>query len=123
MIQSFGFKHSAPSDSDFMFDVRCLPNPYWVNELRDFSGQDKAIQKWLQQHESVQNMIADISHFLENWIPAFEENQKAYMTISIGCTGGHHRSVYITEQLATLFENTYHKNTLIHHRELDNTAQ
>lgn len=118
MFQSFGFKHSAPSDSDFMFDVRCLPNPYWINELREFSGQDKPIQEWLQQHESVQNMIKDIRHFLENWIPSFEENQKAYMTISIGCTGGHHRSVYITEQLATIFERTYHKNTLVHHREL-----
>ena len=63
-------------------------------------------------------MIKDISHFLHNWIPSFEENQKAYMTISIGCTGGHHRSVYITEQLANIFKSTHHKNTLIHHREL-----
>jgi UPF0042 nucleotide-binding protein len=118
MFQSFGFKYSAPSDSDFMFDVRCLPNPYWVNELREFSGQDQPIKDWLKQHDSVQNMISDITHFLKNWIPPFEENQKAYMTISIGCTGGHHRSVYITEQLAYIFESNYHKNTLIHHREL-----
>ena len=118
MFQSFGFKHSAPSDSDFMFDVRCLPNPYWVNDLREFSGQDQPIQEWLKKHDSVQKMIMDISHFLKNWIPSFEENQKAYMTISIGCTGGHHRSVYITEQLAHIFAKKYHKNTLIYHREL-----
>jgi UPF0042 nucleotide-binding protein len=118
MFQSFGFKHSAPSDSDFIFDVRCLPNPYWINELREFSGQDKPIKDWLSQHDNVQKMINDIAYFLHNWIPSFEENQKAYMTISIGCTGGHHRSVYITEQLAHLFEQQYHKNTLIYHREL-----
>lgn len=118
MFQSFGFKHSAPSDSDYIFDVRCLPNPYWVNELRMFSGLDDEIQDWLKNHESVQNMIADISHFLQNWIPSFEENQKAYMTISIGCTGGRHRSVFITEQLAELFKTKHKKDVIIHHREL-----
>lgn len=118
MFQSFGFKHSAPSDSDFIFDVRCLPNPYWVNELRLYSGLDSEIQDWLAQHESVQKMIEDISHFLQNWIPSFEENQKAYMTISIGCTGGRHRSVYITEALADLFKNKHKKDVIVHHREL-----
>ncbi len=118
MFQSFGFKHSAPCDSDFTFDVRCLPNPYWVSELRKFSGQDQAIKDWLSQHESVKNMVNDIQHFLKNWIPSFEKNQKAYMTISIGCTGGHHRSVYIVEQLADIFAQQYAKNSLVHHREL-----
>ena len=118
MFQSFGFKHSAPSDSDFIFDVRCLPNPYWVNELRMFTGRDKEITEWLASHDNVQKMLHDISSFLENWIPSFETNQKAYMTISIGCTGGRHRSVYITEQLAKLFETQHKKDVIIHHREL-----
>lgn len=118
MFQSFGFKHSAPSDSDFIFDVRCLPNPYWVNKLRMFTGLDKEIIEWLATHDSVQQMLHDISSFLENWIPTFETNQKAYMTISIGCTGGRHRSVYITEHLAKLFETQHKKDVIIHHREL-----
>ena len=118
MFQSFGFKHSAPCDSDFIFDVRCLPNPYWVNELRMFTGLDNEITDWLAAHDSVQQMVDDISSFLANWIPSFETNQKAYMTISIGCTGGRHRSVYITEQLAQLFKKKHHKDVIIHHREL-----
>ena len=118
MFQSFGFKHSAPCDSDFVFDVRCLPNPYWVNKLRMLTGLDKDIQEWLAGHNDVQEMISDISSFLKSWIPKFEANQKAYMTISIGCTGGRHRSVYITEQLAHLFKNKYQKDVIIHHREL-----
>ena len=118
MFQSFGFKHSAPCDSDFVFDVRCLPNPYWVNKLRMLTGLDKDIQEWLAGHNDVQEMVSDISRFLKNWIPKFEANQKAYMTISIGCTGGRHRSVYITEQLAQLFKTKYQKDVIIHHREL-----
>lgn len=118
MFQSFGFKHSAPSDSDFIFDVRCLPNPYWVTELRMLSGLDSDIKNWLSGHESVQKMIDDIGSFLKNWIPTFEENQKAYMTISIGCTGGRHRSVFVTEQLAAVFKTQHNKDVIIHHREL-----
>jgi len=120
MFQSFGFKHSAPCDSDFTFDVRCLPNPYWVNELRMFTGLDSEIKEWLGEHDSVKKMSHDISQFLQNWIPAFEANQKAYMTISIGCTGGRHRSVYITEQLANFFKTEHNKDIIIRHRELSN---
>ncbi len=118
MFQSFGFKYSAPCDSDFIFDVRCLPNPYWVNKLRMLTGLDSDIQEWLAGHNDVQEMVSDISRFLKNWIPKFEANQKAYMTISIGCTGGRHRSVYVTEQLAQLFKSEYQKDVIIHHREL-----
>ncbi len=118
MFQSFGFKHSAPSDSDYIFDVRCLPNPYWVNELRMFTGLDNEIKDWLMEHDSVHQMIDDISNFLKNWIPSFETNQKAYMTVSVGCTGGRHRSVYIAEQLAELFKIKYKKDVIVHHREL-----
>ena len=82
------------------------------------TGLDKEIIEWLATHDSVQQMLHDISSFLENWIPTFETNQKAYMTISIGCTGGRHRSVYITEHLAKLFETQHKKDVIIHHREL-----
>ncbi|HHC73802.1 MAG TPA: RNase adapter RapZ [Thiothrix sp.] len=118
MFQSFGFKHFAPTDSDYLFDVRCLPNPYWEHELRQFTGQDEKIQTWLAQHEEVQAMFLSISQFLEQWLPVFTRNQKPYMTVSIGCTGGKHRSVYLAEKLANHFRLSY-PNTLIHHRELN----
>lgn len=117
MFQSFGFKHFAPTDSDYLFDVRCLPNPYWVHELREHTGKDQIIQDWLQQHQAVDDMFQSIRDFMKQWLPRFEQNQKPYMTVSIGCTGGKHRSVYIAEQLAKHFRQQY-PNTLLHHREL-----
>lgn len=120
MFQSFGFKHEAPSDSDFIFDVRCLPNPYWVPDLRTLTGRDAGIIEWLETHDSVQQMYADIRDFLEKWLPTpAGDCQRAYLTISIGCTGGRHRSVYITERLYQHFREKLVNNVIIRHRELN----
>ncbi len=118
MFQSFGFKYGTPRDSDFLFDVRCLPNPYWIPELREYTGLDKEIKEWLASHESVTKMEHDLSTFINSWIPNIIESQRAYLTISIGCTGGHHRSVYLTEKLAKFFRKTYKKSIIVQHREL-----
>ncbi|MGB3917300.1 RNase adapter RapZ [Thiothrix litoralis] len=120
MIQSFGFKHTAPSDSDFLFDVRCLPNPYWEPDLRTLTGRDAGIIEWLEKHEDVQRMYHDLRAFLDNWIPNIDKaNQRAYLTVSIGCTGGRHRSVYLAEQLYKHFRKTLGENVILRHRELN----
>ena len=106
MVQSFGFKHEAPSDSDFIFDVRCLPNPYWAPELRALTGRDKAITDWLEQHDSVHEMTQSIRDFMAKWTKDLVENQRSYLTISIGCTGGRHRSVYIRRTTLSVFQTT-----------------
>ena len=118
MFQSFGFKHGIPSSTDFMFDVRCLPNPYWISEIRQYNGTDPKIADWLETHESVLEMKSDLIHFTQKWIPSFIENQRAYLTVSIGCTGGRHRSVYITEQLAHYFRQQYASDVTLFHREI-----
>lgn len=119
MVQSFGFKHESPTDSDFMFDVRCLPNPYWVPDLRNQSGQDQGIITWLEQHESVHAMYQDILNFMQRWLPDNENMcQRAYLTLSIGCTGGRHRSVYIAERLFRHFRATLGDCVTLRHREL-----
>lgn len=118
MFQSFGFKHGAPSSTDFMFDVRCLPNPYWISEIRQYSGKDEKVSDWLETHTEVTEMRDDLIGFIEKWIPHFIENQRAYLTISIGCTGGRHRSVYITEQLSKYFRKKYSNDITLFHREI-----
>lgn len=120
MFQSFGFKHEAPTDSDYLFDVRCLPNPYWVPELRTLTGRDPGIIEWLESHNDVQRMYTDIRDFLTHWLPSSDSTcQRAYMTISIGCTGGRHRSVYITERLYQHFRERLGNNVILRHRELN----
>lgn len=119
MFQSFGFKHESPSDSDFIFDVRCLPNPYWVPELRSLSGLNEAIIEWLESHERVQEMVDSIRDFMSLWLKDMMENQRSYLTVSIGCTGGRHRSVYIAEQLYLHFKQAYPNQVLLRHRELN----
>lgn len=119
MFQSFGYKHEAPSDSDFVFDVRCLPNPYWVPELRALTGRDPAIIAWLQQHPRVQQLYAGIRDFLELWMDDPESCQRTYLTVSIGCTGGRHRSVYIAETLYQHFHQKLGNCVLLRHRELN----
>lgn len=118
MFQSFGFKYGTPRDSDFLFDVRCLPNPYWVPELRKHTGLEDEIKEWLSSHELVNKMEYDLTQLIHNWIPHIIESQRAYLTISIGCTGGHHRSVYLTEKLATYFRKIYQNSVIVQHREL-----
>ena len=117
-FQSFGFKYGAPRDSDFIYDVRCLPNPYWVPELRIKSGQTEAVAAWLDSQDAVQEMYHDIRNFLEKWMPSFIDNQRAYLTLSIGCTGGHHRSVYLIDKLAEYFRQDERVSIIVNHREI-----
>ncbi len=117
-FQSFGFKRGIPVDVDLVFDVRCLPNPYWKPHLRGFSGKDPEIIEFLEQQPDVTEMFEDISHYLRRWLPRFNASNRSYFTIAIGCTGGHHRSVYLCERLYRTFQQEY-PNVQVRHRELD----
>lgn len=99
-FESFGYKRGVPMDADLVFDVRCLPNPYWDPTLRQFTGRDANIVAFLSSYPIVDDMSNDIQAWLERWLPAYQNSQRSYMTIAIGCTGGQHRSVYMVEQLA-----------------------
>ena len=116
-FQSFGFKHGAPGDADFLFDVRCLPNPHWDITLRSLTGRDKEVIDFLDAHTEVQDMFHSIRDFLDQWIPAFQRENRAYLTVCIGCTGGQHRSVYLSEKLYAYFH-TRMKEVSLLHREL-----
>ena len=100
LIESFGFKYGIPSDADFVFDLRCLPNPYWTLELRGFSGLDTEVSEFLDGHSSFVAMHDDILGFLARWIPRYRDASRGYLTVALGCTGGRHRSVYMVEKLA-----------------------
>ena len=117
LFQSFGFKHGTPPDSDFVFDVRCLPNPHWEPQLRPLTGLDVDVINYLQQQHDVSEMLDYIRSFLRHWIPKFEQQNRYYLTVSIGCTGGQHRSVYIAQQLRDDFAAEI-SNVSIRHREL-----
>ena len=117
LIQSFGFKRGLPPDADFLFDLRSLPNPYWNIELRSYTGLDKPVIEFLKNQPLVQEMVDDIYQFLDRWIPSFEANNRSYLTIAIGCTGGQHRSVFVAEQLAIIMRKRY-PNLQTRHREL-----
>ena len=116
-IISFGYKNGIPKDSDFVFDLRCLPNPYWKIHLRQYSGKDQPIVDFLLKQESVIQMLSDLEAFLESWIPKFETDNRSYLSIACGCTGGQHRSVFIVEQLAKKFT-SQGKQVIIRHRDL-----
>lgn len=118
-FQSFGFKHGIPIDADMVYDVRCLPNPYWVSTLRGLTGLDQAVIDYLESESEVERMFNDIKDFLENWIPCFERNNRSYITIALGCTGGQHRSVFLSEKLGKHFSQTI-SNIQVRHRELSN---
>ena len=100
LLESFGFKHGIPSDADFVFDLRCLPNPYWDTRLRNLTGLDEDVARFLDSHDEFARMYEDILQFLQNWIPKFTSVKRSYLTVALGCTGGQHRSVYMTEKLA-----------------------
>ena len=117
LIESFGYKHGLPADADFVFDVRCLPNPYWEPKLRPLNGRDQPVRDFLGAEAQVQEMISDIEAFLSHWIPRYQSFQRSYLTIAIGCTGGQHRSVYIAEALAERLM-TAHGPIQTHHDEL-----
>jgi len=117
LFRSFGFKHGTPLDADYVFDIRCLPNPYWQAELRQFTGLDEPVIDFLEKQSEVQEMFESICAFLEKWLPAFELENRSYLTIAVGCTGGQHRSVYLTDKLATYFTDAG-VQTQVRHREL-----
>ena len=117
VFESFAFKHGVPLDADYVFDVRVLPNPHYVRELRPLTGRDPAVADYLRAQPEVGEMLAQIEAFLTRWLPAFEDDQRSYLTVAIGCTGGQHRSVYFAETLARQFRERV--GTLIRHRELD----
>jgi UPF0042 nucleotide-binding protein len=117
LFESFGFKNGIPADADFIFDVRCLPNPHWEPHLRPLTGLDDMVIQFLARQPEVEAMIADLEHFLERWLPCFETGTRSYLTVAIGCTGGQHRSVFIAEILARYFSNT-RPNVTTRHREL-----
>lgn len=117
LFQSFGFKNGVPADTDFTFDVRCLPNPHWEQRLRMRTGEDREVVEYLQRHSEVEDMFDSIRGFLDRWIPAFEREGRSYLTVSVGCTGGQHRSVYLVNRLKTHFEE-HPWNLSVRHREL-----
>ncbi|MFT7688782.1 MAG: UPF0042 nucleotide-binding protein [Candidatus Azotimanducaceae bacterium] len=117
LFLSFGFKNGVPVDVDLVFDIRCLPNPHWVTSLRALTGLDSPVQEFLGGHQDVEEMYQDIQSYLEKWLPKFVDTNRSYMTIGIGCTGGQHRSVYMTERLFNGFREKY-ENIQVRHREL-----
>ncbi|MES9940045.1 MAG: RNase adapter RapZ [Candidatus Thiodiazotropha sp. 6PLUC2] len=117
LFESFGFKHGLPRDVDYLFDVRCLPNPYWQTELRTFTGLDQPVAEYLNAQNETNLMVSDLISFLSRWIPAFEADGRSYLTIAIGCTGGQHRSVYVVEQLYRHFKDAG-LQVMSRHREL-----
>ncbi len=116
LFQSFGFKHGIPLDADLVFDVRCLPNPHYVADLRPLTGRDAPVQAFLEDSADAMALLADIRGFVENWLPCFIRDHRAYLTVAIGCTGGQHRSVYFAETLAAAFSER--EQVLVRHREL-----
>ena len=116
LFESFAFKYGVPLDADLVFDVRCLPNPYYTAQLRPLSGLDEPVAQYLREVPSVQRMIDHIGHFLQTWLPSYVQENRSYLTVAIGCTGGQHRSVYVVEQLAGRFRAS--ERVLVRHRAL-----
>ena len=118
MFQSFAFKRGLPLDSDFVFDARCLPNPHWQPRLRPLTGKDAPVREFLDAEPLVAEYLADTTRWLDTWLPRFEQDDRSYVTVAIGCTGGRHRSVYLVEQLAAHYR-AAREGVLTFHRELD----
>ena len=116
LFESFGFKQGIPLDADFVFDVRCLPNPYYETGLRELTGLDAAVAAFLEKDAATQNMYRDIHAFVSTWLPAFERENRSYLTVAIGCTGGQHRSVYFAQRLGSAFRAD--NQVLIRHRQI-----
>jgi UPF0042 nucleotide-binding protein len=116
LFESFGFKHGIPLDADLVFDVRCLPNPHYVPELKPLTGRDQPVRDYIEASANAMALLADIRAFVENWLPCFIRDHRAYLTVAIGCTGGQHRSVYFAETLAEAFSSR--EQVLVRHREL-----
>ena len=116
LFESFGFKHGLPLDADYVFDVRCLPNPFYDPKLRPFTGKDLAVIAFLEGYDEARGMLTDIRDFIEKWLPSFIRDNRSYLTVAIGCTGGQHRSVYFAEKLASHFSASH--PVLVRHRGL-----
>ncbi|HEY7986987.1 MAG TPA: RNase adapter RapZ [Methylophilaceae bacterium] len=117
LVESFGFKHGIPLDADFVYDVRCLPNPHYDPKLRPLTGHDAEVIQFLQNQPAAMEMLTDIQNYIEKWLPCFVRDNRSYLTVAIGCTGGQHRSVYFVEQLAAHFR-AIGCPVLVRHREL-----
>jgi len=118
LFESFAYKRGVPSDADFVFDARCLPNPHWDGKLRPLSGKDLPVREYFAAQPDVTRYLDQVRDFLDNWLPRFEADNRSYVTICIGCTGGRHRSVYLSERLAEHFRLT-REQVLTFHRELE----
>lgn len=121
VFESFGFKYGLPSDADYVFDVRFLPNPHWEPSLRPLTGLDAPIKSFLESHPEVVELKLQIQKFIEHWLPLMEKNNRSYLTVAIGCTGGKHRSVYITQQIGEYFAHLGHQ-VQIRHSSLEQEA-
>jgi len=117
VLESFGFKSGVPLDVDFVFDARCLPNPYWIPDLRPRTGLDSEVREWLEEHERVETFYSDVYGFIRRWMPALAEDQRSLLTIAIGCTGGQHRSVYMVSRMADALK-AEGQRVIVSHREL-----
>jgi UPF0042 nucleotide-binding protein len=119
LFESFAYRNGVPGDADFVFDARCLPNPHWNARLRPLSGRDAAVREHLDEQPVVNEYVAEVAAFLDNWLPRFESETRSYLTIAFGCTGGRHRSVYLAEKLAQHFRDRDREDVLTYHRELE----
>jgi UPF0042 nucleotide-binding protein len=117
LFMSFGFKNGIPEDADFVFDIRILPNPHWQPALRKLTGRDAPVVEWLEQQDVTGRLFADIQQFLARWLPEYQKQDRAYLTVAVGCTGGQHRSVYFVEKLGDAFRGSF-ENLAVRHREL-----
>lgn len=117
LFESFAFKNGIPLDADLVFDVRMLPNPHYDATLRPLTGRDDPVIEFLDGYQEVTEMLTDIRHFVEKWLPAYKNDNRSYLSVAVGCTGGQHRSVYIAEQLARHFRET--EQVICRHRQLD----
>ncbi len=117
LFESFGYKQGLPPDADYVFDVRCLPNPYWEPKLRSLTGLDAAVVNYLAAQQDVERYYHQLQNFLDEWIPHFERENRSYLTVAVGCTGGQHRSVYLANRLANHFR-AHRSSVTVRHREL-----
>jgi RNase adapter protein RapZ len=117
LFESFGYKRGTPLDADFVFDVRCLPNPHWDEALRPYTGLEPPIVEYMKKHPEAEDMYEELRRFLETWVPRFAREDRSYITVAIGCTGGRHRSVYLVSRLSQHFAKLGYK-TQVRHREL-----
>jgi RNase adapter protein RapZ len=117
LFESFGFKHGIPVNADIVFDARCLPNPHWKQNLRTLTGKDLDVIQFLEEQPAVNEMYQDIEQYLARWLPRYQANNRSYITIAVGCTGGQHRSVYLSERLKTYFAKAY-PDVQVRHRDI-----